>query len=215
VLQGLLPERRRRLRQQVPPLRSLRLSWLLATWSLTSYLTFTSFGREGAVGGNAMGFVKDLAAGGVAGAVSKTAVAPIERVKLLLQTQDSNPKIRNGEVRRPLGSAVEIQASIGCIMRGHRPSCLPLCVNRNLNLTCPPPCPAAGAPLHGHRQLLHARVCRAGHCVVLARQPRKRYPLLPHTGAERALGSRPTYVLTRATVGLLEVWSTSIGCCLV
>jgi len=35
------------------------------------------------------GFLKDLAAGGVAGAVSKTAVAPIERVKLLLQVQDS------------------------------------------------------------------------------------------------------------------------------
>lgn len=45
-----------------------------------------------------MGFVTDLAAGGVAGAVSKTAVAPIERVKLLLQTQDSNPKIKSGEV---------------------------------------------------------------------------------------------------------------------
>lgn len=45
-----------------------------------------------------MGFITDLAAGGVAGAVSKTAVAPIERVKLLLQTQDSNPKIKSGEV---------------------------------------------------------------------------------------------------------------------
>ena len=45
-----------------------------------------------------MGFLTDLAAGGVAGAVSKTAVAPIERVKLLLQTQDSNPKIKSGEV---------------------------------------------------------------------------------------------------------------------
>lgn len=41
----------------------------------------------------------DLLAGGVSGAVSKTAVAPIERVKLLLQTQDSNPKIKSGEVR--------------------------------------------------------------------------------------------------------------------
>lgn len=47
-----------------------------------------------------MAFVKDLLAGGTAGAISKTAVAPIERVKLLLQTQDSNPKIKSGEVRR-------------------------------------------------------------------------------------------------------------------
>ncbi|GJQ14376.1 hypothetical protein GpartN1_g6167.t1 [Galdieria partita] len=38
-------------------------------------------------------FLKDLAAGGVAGAISKTAVAPIERVKLLLQVQYSNPQI--------------------------------------------------------------------------------------------------------------------------
>jgi hypothetical protein len=34
-------------------------------------------------------FAADLMAGGVAGGVSKTAVAPIERVKLLLQTQVS------------------------------------------------------------------------------------------------------------------------------
>eukprot|EP00898_Chlorokybus_atmophyticus_P003684 jgi/Chlat1/4316/Chrsp29S04604 len=38
-------------------------------------------------------FVKDLLAGGISAAISKTAVAPIERVKLLLQTQDSNPQI--------------------------------------------------------------------------------------------------------------------------
>lgn len=34
---------------------------------------------------SALGFIKDFTAGGVAAAVSKTAVAPIERVKLLLQ----------------------------------------------------------------------------------------------------------------------------------
>lgn len=43
-------------------------------------------------------FLADLAAGGVAGGVSKTAVAPIERVKLILQTQDSNPRIKSGEI---------------------------------------------------------------------------------------------------------------------
>jgi solute carrier family 25 (mitochondrial adenine nucleotide translocator), member 4/5/6/31 len=51
----------------------------------------------------AYGFVKDLAAGGVSGAISKTAVAPIERVKLLLQTQDSNPRIKSGEIPRYKG----------------------------------------------------------------------------------------------------------------
>lgn len=38
-------------------------------------------------------FGKDLLAGGVAAAVSKTAVAPIERVKLLLQVQASSKQI--------------------------------------------------------------------------------------------------------------------------
>lgn len=38
-------------------------------------------------------FLKDLAAGGVAGGISKTVVAPIERVKLLLQVQDSSTQI--------------------------------------------------------------------------------------------------------------------------
>lgn len=48
-------------------------------------------------------FAADLAAGGTAGGISKTIVAPIERVKLLLQTQDSNPQIRSGEIARYTG----------------------------------------------------------------------------------------------------------------
>lgn len=35
----------------------------------------------------------DFALGGISAAISKTAAAPIERVKLILQTQDANPKI--------------------------------------------------------------------------------------------------------------------------
>lgn len=38
-------------------------------------------------------FLKDFAAGGISAAVSKTAVAPIERVKLLLQVQHINKQI--------------------------------------------------------------------------------------------------------------------------
>jgi len=41
----------------------------------------------------AIAFSKDLLAGGVAAAVSKTAVAPIERVKLLIQVQASSTQI--------------------------------------------------------------------------------------------------------------------------
>lgn len=39
------------------------------------------------------GFAKDFIAGGVSAAISKTAVAPIERVKLLLQVQHVSKQI--------------------------------------------------------------------------------------------------------------------------
>lgn len=40
-----------------------------------------------------MSFAKDFLAGGVSAAISKTAVAPIERVKLLLQVQAASKQI--------------------------------------------------------------------------------------------------------------------------
>jgi len=42
----------------------------------------------------------DLVIGGSIGAVSKTIMAPVERVKLLLQTMDSNPDVLSGKVKR-------------------------------------------------------------------------------------------------------------------
>merc|ERR1712149_24840 len=48
-------------------------------------------------------FMVDFAPGGVSGAVAKTLTAPIERIKLVIQTQDANPKIRSGEVPRYTG----------------------------------------------------------------------------------------------------------------
>ncbi|CAI7917902.1 unnamed protein product, partial [Closterium sp. NIES-53] len=48
-------------------------------------------------------FALDLALGGALGGVSHTIVAPIERVKLLLQTQDSNAAILAGQHRRYRG----------------------------------------------------------------------------------------------------------------
>merc|ERR1712167_265669 len=57
--------------------------------------------------GNKMGgdsnFVVDFLAGGVSGAIAKTCTAPIERVKLIIQTQDANPLIKSGEVPRYTG----------------------------------------------------------------------------------------------------------------
>merc|ERR1711865_951391 len=48
-------------------------------------------------------FLIDFLAGGTSGAVSKTLTAPIERVKLVIQTQDANPQIKSGEVPRYTG----------------------------------------------------------------------------------------------------------------
>jgi solute carrier family 25 (adenine nucleotide translocator) protein 4/5/6/31 len=45
----------------------------------------------------------NLAAGGISGAVSKTITAPLEKVKLAIQNQDSNPRILSGEMKRYTG----------------------------------------------------------------------------------------------------------------
>jgi solute carrier family 25 (adenine nucleotide translocator) protein 4/5/6/31 len=51
----------------------------------------------------AISFLIDFSLGGVSGAIAKTLTAPIERVKLIIQTQDANPRIRSGEVPRYTG----------------------------------------------------------------------------------------------------------------
>lgn len=48
-------------------------------------------------GKDPMSFAKDFLAGGISAAVSKTAVAPIERVKLILQVQAANKQIEAGK----------------------------------------------------------------------------------------------------------------------
>lgn len=73
---------------------------------------------------NAKKFFADLAAGGTAGGISKTIVAPIERVKLLLQTQDANPLIKSGEVPRYTGivncfSRVASEQGVSSFWRGN------------------------------------------------------------------------------------------------
>jgi solute carrier family 25 (adenine nucleotide translocator) protein 4/5/6/31 len=69
-------------------------------------------------------FLADFAAGGISGAVAKTATAPIERVKLIIQTQDSNPLIRSGQVARYTGIGncfirVYSEQGLGAFWRGN------------------------------------------------------------------------------------------------
>jgi len=71
-----------------------------------------------------MDFLKDFLAGGVSGAIAKTATAPIERVKLIIQTQDANPKIKSGEVPRYTGigncfTRVYAEQGLGAFWRGN------------------------------------------------------------------------------------------------
>jgi len=69
-------------------------------------------------------FMINFLAGGTSGAVAKTCTAPIERVKLLIQTQDANPKIISGEVKRYTGivdcfSRVSSEQGIKAFWRGN------------------------------------------------------------------------------------------------
>jgi solute carrier family 25 (adenine nucleotide translocator) protein 4/5/6/31 len=71
-----------------------------------------------------MDFLKSFAAGGISGAVAKTCTAPIERVKLIIHTQDANPRIMSGEVPRYTGivncfTRVAAEQGIGAFWRGN------------------------------------------------------------------------------------------------
>jgi solute carrier family 25 (adenine nucleotide translocator) protein 4/5/6/31 len=71
----------------------------------------------------------DLVIGGSIGAVSKTIMAPVERVKLLLQTMDSNPEVLAGRVARYNGigdcfSRVHSEQGMKAFWRGNLVNCL-------------------------------------------------------------------------------------------
>jgi solute carrier family 25 (adenine nucleotide translocator) protein 4/5/6/31 len=73
--------------------------------------------------------IVDLCIGGAIGAISKTVMAPVERVKLLMQTQDSNPKVISGEVEKYKGIGdcfrrVNAEQGVRAFWRGNLVNCL-------------------------------------------------------------------------------------------
>merc|ERR1711988_1311712 len=82
----------------------------------------------------------DFCLGGVSGAVSKTFTAPIERVKLLIQTQDANPLIRSGEVPRYTGiadcfSRINSEQGMAAFWRGNFTNCIRYFPTQAFNLS--------------------------------------------------------------------------------
>jgi solute carrier family 25 (adenine nucleotide translocator) protein 4/5/6/31 len=71
----------------------------------------------------------DLVIGGAVGAVSKTIMAPVERIKLLMQTMDSNPDVISGKVERYKGigdcfNRVKAEQGMAAFWRGNLVNCL-------------------------------------------------------------------------------------------
>jgi len=71
----------------------------------------------------------DLLIGGTIGAISKTVMAPVERVKLLMQTQHSNPDVRSGKIKpyASIGecfSRVYSEQGLKAFWRGNLVNCL-------------------------------------------------------------------------------------------
>jgi solute carrier family 25 (adenine nucleotide translocator) protein 4/5/6/31 len=82
----------------------------------------------------------DFCLGGVSGAFAKTLTAPIERVKLLIQTQDANPKIRSGEVPRYTGigncfTRVYSEHGMAAFWRGNFTNCIRYFPTQAFNLS--------------------------------------------------------------------------------
>lgn len=74
-------------------------------------------------------FIVNFAAGGLSGGVSKTIIAPIEKVKLAIQNQDVNPKVLSGETKRFTGFTDCLQRhyrelGIRSLWRGNMVNCI-------------------------------------------------------------------------------------------
>jgi len=84
-------------------------------------------------------FLLDFMIGGVSAAVSKTAVAPIERVKLLLQVQDANPNIPADQRYTGIGNCfqrVVAEQGFGSLWRGNLANVVRYFPTQALNFAC-------------------------------------------------------------------------------
>ena len=73
--------------------------------------------------------LSDLLVGGVAGAISKTIMAPVERIKLLLQTMESHPDVLSGKIKPYAGIAdcakrVHSEQGLKAFWRGNLVNCI-------------------------------------------------------------------------------------------
>ena len=85
--------------------------------------------QEKAKKSTAQQLMSDIFIGGSIGAIAKTAMAPVERVKLLLQTMDSNPDVISGKVQPYKGigdcfSRVHAEQGLAAFWRGNLVNCL-------------------------------------------------------------------------------------------
>ena len=84
-------------------------------------------------------FAMNFLAGGVSAAVSKTIVAPIERVKLLLQVQYANPNIPKEQQYNGIGdcfSRVVSEQGVGSLWRGNLANVIRYFPTQALNFAC-------------------------------------------------------------------------------
>jgi solute carrier family 25 (adenine nucleotide translocator) protein 4/5/6/31 len=84
-------------------------------------------------------FAMNFLAGGVSAAVSKTIVAPIERVKLLLQVQYANPNIPKEQQYAGIGdcfSRVVAEQGVGSLWRGNLANVIRYFPTQALNFAC-------------------------------------------------------------------------------
>jgi solute carrier family 25 (adenine nucleotide translocator) protein 4/5/6/31 len=89
--------------------------------------------------GKKKNFLVDFLVGGVSAAVSKTVVAPIERVKLLLQVQDANKNIPVDQRYNGIGDCftrVAREQGIAAFWRGNAANVIRYFPTQALNFAC-------------------------------------------------------------------------------